>query len=135
MVEMNGKYVGNLRCQLTHGPSGTEIVTDAPKDNNGLGSAFSPTDLMGAALASCILTTIAIVAGRDGKDISGSYFSVVKEMNLNPRKISRLGVKLYLPSTFDQEYRNKLEHISHTCPVHRSIHPDVKMDIEFNWTI
>lgn len=135
MVEMHGKYVGGLRCSLTHGPSGATLETDAPKDNMGKGEAFSPTDLMGAALGSCILTTIAIVTERDGKSILNSYFKVVKEMNPNPRRIARLGVEIFLPSEFAEDYRKKIEHIAHTCPVHRSIHPDTKMDIIFNWSL
>jgi uncharacterized OsmC-like protein len=136
MVEMSGIYQGEKHCELTHGPSGSKITTDAPKDNNGRGEAFSPTDLMGAALGSCILTTIAIVAERDGKyDVKGSTFKVTKEMNPNPRRIQRLTVTLNLPKNIDSDYRSKLEHIAHTCLVHRSIHPDVEMPITFNWVL
>jgi uncharacterized OsmC-like protein len=135
MVEMTGTYIGEKHCDLVHGPSGSKISTDAPKDNNGRGEAFSPTDLMGAALASCILTTIAIVAERDGKDVKGSTFKVSKEMNNNPRKIASLKVELKLPANIPVDYRNKLEHIAMTCPVHRSIHPDVLMPISFDWSL
>lgn len=135
MVEMTGIYKGEKHCDLTHGPSGSVISTDAPKDNNGRGEAFSPTDLVGAALASCILTTIAIVAERDGKDVKGSTFKVTKEMNNNPRKIASLKVELKLPANIPVDYRNKLEHIAMTCPVHRSIHPDVLMPISFDWSL
>jgi len=135
MVEMTGIYVGDKHCDLIHGPSGAKLSTDAPKDNNGRGEAFSPTDLMGAALASCILTTIAIVAERDGKDVKGSSFKVTKEMNPNPRKIASLKVELKLPANIPVDYRNKLEHIAMTCPVHRSIHPDVLMPVSFDWSL
>ena len=135
MVEMNGIYVGEKHCDLTHGPSGSKISTDAPKDNAGRGEAFSPTDLMGAALGSCILTTIAIVAERDGLSVQGSSFRVTKEMNPNPRKIAKLTVELKLPANIPADKRNKLEHIAMTCPVHRSIHPDVLMPITFDWSL
>ena len=135
MVEMTGIYKGEKHCDLTHGPSGSVISTDAPKDNNGRGEAFSPTDLMGAALGSCILTTIAIVAERDGKDVKGSSFKVTKEMNPNPRKIASLKVELKLPASLPADYRNKIEHIAMTCPVHRSIHPDVLMPISFDYSL
>lgn len=135
MVEMTGIYRGEKHCDLTHSPSGSVISTDAPKDNNGRGEAFSPTDLMGAALGSCILTTIAIVAERDGKDVKGSSFTVTKEMNPNPRKIASLKVELKLPAAIPQDYRSKLEHIAMTCPVHRSIHPDVLMPISFDYSL
>lgn len=135
MVEMTGRYLGEKRCEATHGPSQSKIATDAPKDNNGRGEAFSPTDLVGTALATCILTTMAIVAERDGFDLRGSHYRVTKEMNPNPRKIAVLSVTLHLPSSFAPEYRKKLEHIALTCPVHRSLHPDVQMPIEFLWDL
>ena len=54
------KYLGNLRTSSSHLDSGSVINTDAPKDNHGLGEAFSPTDMVCSALASCILTIMAI---------------------------------------------------------------------------
>lgn len=135
MVEMSGIYQGEKHCELTHGPSGSKIQTDAPKDNAGRGEAFSPTDLMGVALGSCIITTMAIVAERDGKDFKNATFKVTKEMNPNPRKIQRLTVTLNLPASFDSDYRKKLEHIALTCPVYRSLHPDVEVPISFNWAL
>lgn len=134
-VEMNGIYMGDLHCDITHGPSGTKISTDAPKDNMGRGEAFSPTDLMGVALGACIITTMGIVARRDNVPFEGATFHVTKVMNDNPRKIAELTVNLKLPSATTPEYRKKLEHIAHTCPVHRSIHPDVKMPINFDWSL
>ncbi len=135
MVEATGIYQGEKRCQVVHGPSKTQISTDAPKDNNGRGEAFSPTDLVGVALATCILTTIAIVAERDAVDVKGSSFRVTKEMSANPRKIDTLSVYLKLPAAIPTDYRSKLEHIAKTCPVHRSLHPDVKMPIVFEWVL
>lgn len=135
MVEATGVYQGEKRCLAVHGPSKAEISTDAPKDNNGRGEAFSPTDLVGVALATCILTTMAIVAERDGVSVQGSTFRVTKEMNPNPRKIDALSVYLKLPANIPVDYRKKLEHIAMTCPVHRSLHPDVKMPVVFEWSL
>ena len=134
MAEMSGVYQGDLHCELSHGPSGAKISTDAPKDNMGRGEAFSPTDLVGAALGSCILTTMAIVAHRDGVQFAGASFKVSKEMTANPRKIGALPLHLKLPAKIPADYRKKLEQIAVTCPVHRSLHPDVKIPIVFDWT-
>jgi len=136
MVEMTGQYLGEKRCEMTHGPSGSKIATDAPKDNAGKGEAFSPTDLVGVALATCILTTMAIVAERDGVDLKGSTFKVTKEMTtVPPRKIERLTVSLKLPARIEADYRKKMEHVAHACPVHRSLHPDVQLPISFDWVL
>jgi putative redox protein len=131
MVNMSVIYKGEKHCELTHGPSGSKIETDAPKDNQGLGAAFSPTDLVGAALASCILTTIALMAERDGIDIKGSTANVSKGMSLNPRRISDLPVEIKLPKSLKPEDRKRLEAAGHSCPVHHSLHPDVKAPITF----
>lgn len=133
MVEMTAVYTGGLHCELTHGPSQSSIETDAPKDNMGKGERFSPTDLVGAALASCILTTIGIVAERDGYSINGAKARVVKEMTTNPRRIASLSVDIEFPPGIPVEARSKLEHIAHTCPVHRSLHPDVQAPIRFTY--
>jgi putative redox protein len=137
MVESTGVYTGGLHCELTHGPSGQKISTDAPKDNNGKGEAFSPTDLVAAALGSCILTTVAMVADRDGIDIKGATYRVTKEMTQPPekRKIARLAVSLRLPASVPVSHRKKLETIAHSCPVHRSLGPDVQMPITFDWDL
>lgn len=131
MVKMTVNYQGQLHCELTHAPSGSKIETDAPKDNQGRGEQFSPTDLVGAALASCILTTMAIVAERDGLSMAGARAEVVKEMSPQPRRIASLSVKLWLSAALTAEQRKKLEHAAHACPVHKSLHPDVQMPIEF----
>ena len=131
MVEMRAVYTGSKHCEITHGPSGSKIATDAPKDNQGKGEAFSPTDLVGAALLTCVLTTMAIVAERDGYSVEGAEGRVTKEMNPNPRKIARLAVEIRMPRGIPNEYRSKLEHIARTCPVHRSLHPDVQAPISF----
>lgn len=133
MVKMSAKYTGEKHCELIHGPSGSVLETDAPKDNQGKGERFSPTDLVGAALASCVLTTIAIVAERDGISIEGARAEVQKEMNLQPRKIARLPIQVFLPQTLTHEYRKKMERTALHCPVKASLHPDVQVEFEFHY--
>ena len=98
MVKSTGIYLGELNCELTHGPSGQVISTDAPVDNQGRGQAFSPTDLVGAALGTCMATTMAIVARRKGVELDGTTVEVGKEMSGDaPRRISRLTVRIVVP--------------------------------------
>ncbi len=133
MVKMTVKYQGELHCHLTHGPSGSTIETDAPKDNHGRGERFSPTDLVGAALASCILTTIAIVGERDGIQLAVATAEVEKEMVSDPRRIGSLPVKVTLPKSLTEEQRKKYERVAHTCPVAKSLHPEMKLPITFEY--
>ena len=108
------------------------LTTDAPADNMGKGEAFSPTDLVATALGTCVVTIIAIVAQRRGLDISGTSFRVEKHMATSPaRRIGRLLVTVRLPATLSAEDRTILEHAAHTCPVHKSLHPDVDAPISF----
>ncbi len=133
-VEMEIVYEGGLRCSARHGPSGQVIATDAPVDNGGNGAAFSPTDLVGAALGACMLTIMGKVADRNGIDLLGTKVRVTKEMASEPvRRIKRLGVVMTLPPglTLSPENRARLENAAHTCPVKQSLHPDVVLDIVF----
>ncbi len=135
MVECNVTYEGDLRCSAVHGPSGSKILTDAPTDNHGKGEAFSPTDLVGTALATCMLTIMGIQAKRHGIDLKGSTVKVGKEMAQAPlRKIAKLDVVFTLPAAVTPEQRTLLENAAKTCPVHASLHPDVKTPITFSWT-
>jgi len=132
MVNMSATYSGKLRCKVSHGPSGSTIETDAPKDNMGEGKYFSPTDLVGAAFAACVLTTMAIVARRDGVELEGAKAEVTKEMVAAPtRRIGALPLKVTLSDKIPADYRAKLENAARTCPVHKSLHPDVKAEISF----
>ncbi len=131
MVKSTCVYQGEKHCELTHAPSQSRIETDAPVDNNGRGERFSPTDLVGAALSSCILTTMAIVAERDGVDIRGTTAEVEKHMVLNPRRIGRLPVKVFMAKNIAPDYRRKLENAARTCPVHASLHADIDSPIDF----
>jgi len=134
MVPIKIEYQGELHCQAVHGPSGTALTTDAPKDNQGRGESFSPTDLVATALGSCMLTVMGIMARSLGIDIKGTTALVEKEMAAAPvRKIQKLTVKIHVPHQIGDENRQKLERAAHTCPVHKSLHPDVQMPIEFIW--
>ncbi len=128
-------YTGNLRTECIHLRSGNSFITDAPLDNNGLGQAFSPTDTLATALASCMLTMMGIKA-RDKKiDINGSYAEVTKHMAADPRRISRIELRLMLPSDLDEKNRKILEHTANTCPVIYSIHTDIEKAIDFQWVL
>jgi uncharacterized OsmC-like protein len=135
MVKMELVYQGGFHCELTHGPSQSKIETDAPKDNMGKGEKFSPTDLVGAALGSCVLTTMAIVAERDGIPFAGAHASVEKNMTDKPRRIGSLVMVLSLPKSLTPDQRRKLEETAKHCPVHRSLHPDVQLPMTFNYVL
>lgn len=134
MVQINIAYQGQLRCEAEHQPSKTKIYTDAPADNNGKGESFSPTDLVATALGACMLTVMGIAAEKLKLDLSGAKVTVEKEMVQNPvRRIGKLTVVLNLPNRFDDITKKKLESIALSCPVHKSLHPDVAMPIKFVW--
>lgn len=131
-VEITGKYLGALRVEMTHGPSGATLQTTAPTDNHGDGSGFSPTDLVAVALGSCMMTLMGIVAQRDNLDLSGTHFRIVKHMQTtSPRRVSALPITFHLPSRIPSESRPKLERAALTCPVHHSLHPDIETNVEF----
>jgi uncharacterized OsmC-like protein len=125
--------IHGLSCRLVHGPSGTSIETVPPKDNGGTGASFSPTDLVGAALASCALSTMALVAAREGLPWGDASAAVEKRMTPPPRRIAELVLVLEMPAEVPPEHRPRLEEIARTCPVARSLHPDVKLPIEFRY--
>jgi putative redox protein len=134
MVAIQLEYQGDLHCKAVHGPSGTELNTDAPKDNQGRGESFSPTDLVATALGSCMLTIMGIMSRTLDIDIAGTTAIVEKEMtSAQPRRIQSLTVKIHVPHSLSPESKQKLEHAAHTCPVHKSLHPDVQVPIEFTW--
>ncbi len=134
MVQIEIAYEGRLRCRAVHRPSGTMLSTDAPKDNMGQGESFSPTDLVATALGSCMLTIMGIVAQRHGIDLEGTTVTVGKEMVTSPaRRIGRLTVEIRVPQTVTAEQRSLLENAAHTCPVHKSLHPEIETPITFHW--
>ncbi|NDC36647.1 MAG: OsmC family peroxiredoxin [Proteobacteria bacterium] len=135
MVMMHGRYLGGKNIEIAHGPSGATIRTAAPKDNHGEGNLFSPTDLVAAAMGSCILTTMAIVAERDKTDLTGAYFDVEKKMSLEPRRIGALPIVVHLPRALSETQRKKMENSARACPVHHSLHPDMQKEISFIYDI
>jgi putative redox protein len=132
-VPITGTYEGTLRMTLQHGPSGTRIATAAPRDNQGDGSSFSPTDLLAASLGSCAVTTMAIVARREGIPFDAATFSLEKHMRSEPRRVDRVPLRIAMPSGLDAEQRAVLERAALECPVARSLHPDVGKDIDFEY--
>jgi putative redox protein len=132
MVKISVDYQGNLHCEATHGPSGTKLATDAPVDNQGRGESFSPTDLVATALATCIATTMGIVAIRDGLTLDGLSVAIAKIMSSDgPRRIVQLPVTVQFPAGFPPEHRAKYENITATCPVARSISSEIDTPTEF----
>ena len=134
MVEIAIEYLGELRCQATHGPSGTKLVTDAPTDNLGRGESFSPTDLVATALGTCMLTIMGIVAQRDGIDLAGTRVKVVKEMVVTPaRRIGRLKVEFHVPAQVSEADQGKLRNAALTCPVHKSLLHEIDIPVDFHF--
>jgi putative redox protein len=134
MVRITGEYQGELHCSAVHGPSGNALATDAPRDNQGRGEAFSPTDLVATAFATCIATTMAIVARKRGVEIGGIKFEVTKEMSPDaPRRISRLTARLWMPASARGVPAGVLEKAANTCPVHQSLSASVEKIIELIW--
>src|SRR5512147_194986 len=135
-VTIDIQYTGDLHCRATHGPSGQQFTTDAPTDNGGKGAAFSPTDLVATALGACLTTVMALAANRLGVDLDGTKVRVVKEMTANPvRRIGALTATVTLPPgrRLSAEDRLILERTANTCPVKQSLHPDVRVDIRFEY--
>ncbi len=130
-VRIDGVYQGNLKLELTHGPSGKRITTAAPVDNRGDGSSFSPTDLCAAALGSCMLTTMAIYARDHDIPFDDARFSLEKHMRADPRRIDRLPVTIHMPSGLERAQRTALENVARSCPVYRSLLPDIEKPITF----
>jgi uncharacterized OsmC-like protein len=130
-VEITGRYLGDLKVELSHGPSGVVIRTAAPVDNQGDGSSFSPTDLAAASLGACMLTLIGIVAKRDGLDLTGLSFRLEKHMASNPRRIGAVPVTIQMPAGLTPDQRKKLEAAALTCPVHKSLSEEVEKPVQF----
>lgn len=134
MTKISGSYTGDLKCTLLHDDSSTTIYTDAPKDIGGNAETFSPTDLVAAALASCIATTLGLYGKRKGWDFKDLRFEVTKEMTPAPdRRINRLKVILWMPISLTHEEQAACERVAHSCPVHKSLHLGIEAPIVFNW--
>ncbi len=135
MVEIQVEYEGGLRCRAVHGPSGVELVTDAPVDNHGKGESFSPTDLVATGLAACMLTIMGVAAERRGWDLGGASAVVTKHMAADPaRRIGKLEVVLTVRGDFDERARATLERAARTCPVHATLGGSaVELPVRFEW--
>lgn len=131
-VRIEGEFKGDQRVSIVH-ESGDEIITVPPKDNRGDGSKFSPTDLSIASMASCMLTIMSFVAVDNGIDFKGVKFKAEKIMQPSPRMIKEIRITFQMPSGLDGVMRKKLEKGAHSCPVKRSFHPDVNININFSY--
>ena len=129
-------YKGHFRCECTHLQSGTVIETDAPTDNRGKGERFSPTDSLCVALATCVVTTMALKATDMQIELAGTSVAVTKHMLSDPRRIGKIDVVLTLPaaSCVDEKDRIILQRVGDNCPVAKSLHPDLEVNIEYRWT-
>ena len=128
-------YQGDLRCEVTHLQSGTVIESDAPTDNHGKGEKFSPTDLLCVSVGTCIITTIAIKAKDLNINLKDTAIEVTKHMLNDPRRVGQVDVSVKFPDSFTIDERDKvvLERIGNNCPVAKSIHPDIKLNITYEW--
>ncbi|MFD3003745.1 OsmC family protein [Pontibacter toksunensis] len=135
MATISSTYKGGLRTTAQHLASGNTIITDAPVDNNGKGEAFSPTDLVAAALGSCMMTIMGIVANRADIDIVGIEVETQKIMAAEPRRISEVVLTFTMPAgkSYSDKEKAMLENAARTCPVALSLHPDVKQTITFKY--
>ena len=126
-------YIGELRTTSIHLQSGTEILSDAPKDNHGKGEAFSPTDLVANSLATCMISIMGIKSKDLNVDLTGSTAEVTKIMQAEPRKIAKIEVVFNMTISPDDKTKIILERAAMTCPVLLSLHPDIEKEIAFNW--
>jgi len=134
MVHFTAEYLGGLKCRAVHGPSGVEMLTDAPADVGGGGTTFSPTDLVATGLLTCIMTTMAMVAERNGIKLDGMSGKIEKVMRTSPpRRIDSLNIHLKMPIAVDHPAVEKLKHAAQACPVHLSLHPDITETIDWEW--
>ena len=134
MPSMSGEYLGGLRTQDTHQLSDNKIITDAPPDNNGKGEAFSPTDLVCAALSSCMMTLMGILAEREGINLTGLKSEITKIMSSNPRKIAEIQITFSHPHLQASDVqKQKLKNAALTCPVALSLGEGLKQSIHFNF--
>lgn len=135
MITSTVKYPGELRTVAVHLKSGTTIITDAPTDNHGKGEAFSPTDLVATALASCMISIMGIVSMKENiTKADGATAEITKVMYADPRRIGEIHVTVTMPKlNYSEKEKKMYEHAAFTCPVAKSLHPDIKQVINFVW--
>jgi putative redox protein len=127
------EYLGELRTRLIHIESGDTLFTDAPKDNEGKGEAFAPTDLVATALASCMISIMGIKARKNEIDIVGTKAEILKVMKSSPRRISRIEIEITFPKSYNDKNKKMLERAAITCPVGKSLHNDIEQKITFKY--
>lgn len=134
-ITIKTKYLGELRCESLHVKSGNKIITDAPVDNKGKGEAFSPTDLLATALATCMITIMGIQANQRGINIDGVECDVTKIMSAQlPRKVAEVVIDFrFAANNFSEEQKQILHDAAYSCPVALSLHPDLKKTVNFNF--
>ncbi len=133
MATIQTLYLGDLRTEMTHVQSGTRVMTDAPTDNNGKGEFFSPTDLVAGALGSCMLTLMALAARRLEIAIEGTRVEIQKVMAADPRRIAEIRLDFYFPGNYTDRCKKIIEGAGETCPVGKSLHPDVKQTVVYHY--
>lgn len=135
MVKMKAVYLGDYKTECTH-ESGAAIQTDIPKDIGGEGKLFAPTDLFAASLGTCMLSLMGIVAKKVGFDLKGATAEIEKTMSdAPPRRVAKIAVRIRCPKAPNPQIREKLEQAALQCPVHQSLHPDIKKEVDFVWGI
>lgn len=133
MTKISGKYHGSLRTEMIHQGSNSRIETDAPLDNRGKGERFSPTDLVAAALGSCMLTILAIRARDKGLELGEPNFQIEKVMQAKPRKIAEIKINIEMNAGLKADERNYLEAEARACPVAMSLAESIKQEISFSY--
>jgi uncharacterized OsmC-like protein len=133
MATLKTKHLGGLRTEITHLQSGNTVTTDAPTDNNGKGEFISPTDMVAGALGSCMLTLMEMAAARMGLDMTGTTLDITKVMAADPRRIAEIAIEVRFPFAADDKTRVILQRAADTCPVARSLHPDLKQNVRFHY--
>ncbi len=129
------EYKGDLRCMATHLQSGSQIETDAPTDNRGKGERFSPTDTLCVSLATCAITTMALKAIDMNIELRETKIEVTKHMLSDPRRIGQIDITIKFPESLTPDEKDKtiLERTGNNCPVFKSLHPDVKVNMVYEW--
>ncbi len=133
MATLKTKHLGGLRTEITHLQSGNTVITDAPTDNNGKGEYISPTDMVAGALGSCMLTLMDMAATRMGIDMAGTTVDITKIMASDPRRISEIVIDVKFPFAADEKTRTILQRAGDTCPVAKSLHPDLKQSVSYRY--
>lgn len=133
MATIQTLYLGDLRTEITHVQSGNKLMTDAPTDNHGKGEYISPTDMVAAALGSCMFTLMGIAAQRLNIDLKGARVDIQKVMGTDPRRIVEIKFDFYLPGDYSDKDKRILENAAATCPVGKSLHPDLKETVTYHY--